>query len=36
MSHRRRPRWDLDRVIKVTVTVLNAVASLIDAIRRFR
>ena len=36
MSHRRRPRWDPERVIRLTVTVVNAAASLIDALHRFR
>ncbi len=36
MRHRRRPHWDLERVIRLTVTAANAAASLIDALRRFR
>jgi hypothetical protein len=36
MPHRRRPRWELERVIRLTVTVLNTAASMIDAPRRFR
>jgi hypothetical protein len=36
MTHCRRPHWDLERVIRLTVTTANAAASLIDALRRFR
>lgn len=35
MASRRRPRLDLEQLVRLTVTVINAVASLIDELRKF-
>ena len=34
MAVRRRPCWDLERLVKLAVAAINAVASLVDALRK--
>lgn len=34
-DYQRRPRWDPERIVRLAVTVINAVAALIDAIHGF-
>lgn len=36
MKHRRRPRADLRRAVQLAIAAVNAVASLLDALRKLR